>query len=387
MALRMIDVRPVRSRADLKAFVRFPERLYRAHPSYVPKLATDEMRTLQAAKNPAFDYCEAQCWMAFRDGTPVGRIAGIVNRRYIEAWGLKRARFGWIDFVDDPEVSSALLATVEGWAAERGLDAVHGPLGFCDLDREGMLVDGFDELDMLITIYNHPYYPAHLERLGYVKDADWLEYVMEVPAVMPENVDRLSRVVLDRARLKLVPTTHVRDVLPYAGRVFGLINDAYRDLYSVVAVSDRQVEYYTRTFFGFLRHEFVKVIVDADDNVAAFGIAMPSLSRALQRCRGRLLPFGFLHILHALRYSDRLDLLLTAVRPEYQNKGINAVLINEVWRAAVARRMRWAETGPELETNEKIQAQWKHFAPRQHRRRRCYVKELPSSRLTDANAR
>jgi GNAT superfamily N-acetyltransferase len=377
----MIDVRPVRSRSDLKAFVRFPERLYRTNPYYVPKLRADEARTLQASRNPAFDYCDARCWMAYRDGLPVGRIAGIVNRRYIEAWGLKRARFGWIDFVDDVAVSAALLGTVEAWAAEQGLEAVHGPLGFCDLDREGLLVEGFDELDMLITIYNHPYYAAHLERLGYVKDADWLEYQMEVPAAMPENVERLSRVVLERARLRLVPATRMADLKPYAERIFALINEAYKDLYSVVAVSDRQVEYYTKTFFGFLHHDFVKVIVDGNDNVAAFGIAMPSLSRAMQKCRGRLFPLGFLHILRALRSSDRLDLLLTAVRPEYQNKGINAVLINEVWRSAVARGMRLAETGPELETNEKIQAQWKHFGPRQHRRRRCYVKGLAQDRL------
>jgi GNAT superfamily N-acetyltransferase len=372
----MIDIRPVRTRSELKSFVLFPERLYARHPYFVPKLVADEMNTLRPDKNPAFDYCEARCWMAFRDGSPVGRVAGIVNHRYIETWKIKRARFGWLDFVDDPDVPAALLGAVESWARERGMASVHGPLGFCDLDREGMLVEGFDELDMLITIYNHPYYPAHLERLGYAKDADWVEFVIRVPDAMPENVDRLSRVVLERAKLRLVPAAHMRDLLPYASRIFDLVNDTYRELYSVVAVTERQVEYYTKSFFGFLDHEFVKVIVDADDRVAAFGIAMPSLARALQRCRGRLFPLGFIRLLRARRVNDRLDLLLTAVRPEYQNKGINAVLINEVWKAAVKRRMKWAETGPELESNEKIQSQWKHFDARRHRRRRCYVKAL-----------
>jgi GNAT superfamily N-acetyltransferase len=372
----MIHIRPVRSRSELKAFVSYPERLYRHHPCYVPKLVADELNTLQPSKNPAFDYCEAECWMAFRDGRPVGRIAGIVNRQYIERWGEKRARFGWLDFEDDPEVSAALLATVETWARAKGMRAVHGPLGFCDLDREGMLVEGFDELDMLITLYNHPYYPAHLERLGYLKDADWVEYVIAVPDAMPDNVDRLSRVVLERAKLTLVATRRRRDLLPYVSRIFDLLNDAYKDLYSVVAVSERQVEYYKKAFFGFLDHRLVKIIVDPNDRVAAFGISMPSLARAMQKCRGRLFPFGFVHVLRALRTSDRLDLLLTAVRAEYQNKGINAVLINEVWKAAVQRGMKWAETGPELETNEKIQSQWKYFNPRQHKRRRCYVKEI-----------
>ncbi len=372
----MIEIRPVRSRSELKAFVAFPERLYRDHPFYVPKLVGDELNTLREDRNPAFEYCEARYWMAFRDGVPSGRIAGILSRRYIETWRLKRARFGWIDFVDDAEVSAALLGTVEAWAREKGLDAVHGPLGFSDMDREGMLVEGFDELDLLITNYNYPYYPQHLERLGYAKDADWVEYLVKCPETMPDNVDRLSRVVLDRAKLRLVKTRRRRDLLPYVRPVFELINQTYKELYSVVALSDRQIEYYTKAFFGFIDHEFVKIIVDRDDRVAAFGVAMPSLSRALQRCRGRLFPLGFVHVLLALKRNDRLDLLLTAIRPELQNKGLNSVLINEMWKDATRRHIKFAETGPELETNEKIQSQWKYFDSRQHRRRRCYLKAL-----------
>ena len=372
----MVETREVRSRAELKAFVAFPERLYAEHPHYVPKLRGDERRTLTRETNPSFEFCDARCWMAFREGEPVGRVAGIVNRRYIEIWGHKRARFGWFEFVDDHEVSAALLREVEAWARASGLEQVHGPLGFCDMDREGMLVDGFDELDLFITNYNFPYYPEHLQRLGYVKDVDWVEYLMRVPEVMPDRVDRLSRIVLGRSNLRLLRTVHRRDLLPYVKDVFDVLNETYKDLYAVVPLTGRQIAHYTKAFFGLIDHELVKVILDRDERVAAVGIAMPSLSRGLQRCRGSLLPFGFVHLLRGMRTTDRLDLLLTGVRPDLQNKGINAVLINEVWKTASRRRMKWAETGPQLESNWKIQAQWKHFERRQHRRRRCFVKTL-----------
>jgi GNAT superfamily N-acetyltransferase len=374
--LPTVDIREVVTRADLKRFVAFPERLYRGHPQYVPKLFDEELNTLLRDKNPAFDYCEARYWMAYRDGQPVGRIAGIISRRYLEVWKRPRIRFGWFDVVDDQDVTAALLGAVEAWGRERGLAEIHGPLGFCDMDREGMLIEGFDELDLLITNYNFPYYPLHLERLGYVKDVDWVEFQVPVPDTMPASVDRLARVVLDRAKLRLLETKARRDLLPYVPGVFALVNEAYRELYSVVAISDRQIASYTKTFFGFINHEFVKFILDGDGQVAAFGIAMPSLSRALQKGRGRLFPFGFLHLLRALRVNDRIDLLLIAVRPDLQNKGVPAVLINEVWKASIRNGIRFAETGPELETNEKIQALWTPFNPRLHRRRRCFLKAL-----------
>ena len=372
----MIELCEVRTRRELKRFVAFPERLYARHPLYVPKLAGEEIAALSADRNPAFEYCEARCWMAFRDGEPVGRIAGIINHRYITTWNLKRARFGWIDFVDDPEVPAALLGAVEGWARERGLDGVHGPLGFCDLDREGMLVEGFDELDMLITNYNFPYYPARLEALGYRKDVDWIEFEVPVGGPLPPDIDRVSRVVLGRTGLRLLETRSRRDLLPYVPEIFGLVNDAYKGLYGVVELSNRQIASYTKSFFGFINHEYVKLVLDGSGRVAAFGITMPSLSRALQTCRGRLFPFGFLHLLRALRHGDRLDLLLIAVRPELQNKGVPAVIIHEIWKACRNHGIRHAETGPQLETNEKINAMWTPFHPRQHRRRRCFVKVL-----------
>jgi GNAT superfamily N-acetyltransferase len=372
----MVDVQEVRSVADLKRFVAFPETLYRSHPRYVPKLVVDELNTLRRDRNPAFDYCQARYWLAYRDRTPVGRIAGIVNQRYIQTWKKPRARFGWIDFIDDPEVSAALVGTVEQWARDLGLEGVHGPLGFCDLDREGMLVDGFDEADLMVTIYNFPYYPAHMERLGYGKDVDWVEFEIAFPTSMPDTVQRIARVALDRSKLRLATVRRKKDIRPYVPGIFKLVNDTFQALYSVVLLSDRQTEYYAKTFLAILNPDYVKIILDANNQVAAFGVGMPSLSKALQACRGRLLPFGFLAILRALRTNDRLDLLLTAVRPDLQNKGINAVLINEMWKSAIPNGITFVETGPELEENEKVQSQWRHFEARQHRRRRCFYKAL-----------
>ena len=265
----MVTIQEVRSTADLKRFVAFPEVLYRRHPYYVPKFVTDELNTLRSDRNPAFDYCQARYWMAYRNGPPVGRVAAIVNQRYIDTWKKRRARFGWIDFVDDPDVSAALLGAVEQWARDLGMEGVHGPLGFCDLDREGMLIEGFDELDLMITIYNHPYYPVHLERLGYGKDVDWVEYEFKVPAEVPDTIARIARVVLDRSKLRLVTVRRKKDIEPYIPGVFRLINDTYQHLYSVVLLSERQIDYYAKVFMTLLRPEYVKIILDAHGEVAA----------------------------------------------------------------------------------------------------------------------
>jgi len=372
----MVTLHEVQSRADLKRFVAFPETLYWNDPFYVPKLVGDELNTLRQDRNPAFEFCEARYWLAMKDGAPAGRVAGIISHRYIETWKRQRIRFGWLDFADDPAVAAALLGAVEEWGRSRGLDEAHGPLGFCDLDRQGMLVEGFDELDVLNTNYNYPYYPVHLERLGYAKDVDWLEFLITVPAAVPERIDRIARAALERSGLRVLKTRRRRDLKPYIAGVFALINEAFAHLYSVVPVSDAQVRFYTKAFFGFVEHEFVTLVLDGEGRVAAFGLSLPSLSRALQRTRGRLLPFGFVSVLRALRRNDRLDLLLTAVKPAYQHKGLGAVLMLEAWKAAAARGIRWAEAGPQLEENAKILAQWVNFESRQHRRRRCYVKAL-----------
>ncbi len=371
-----VQLREVTSRRDLKRFVLFPFSLYKNNPNWVPPFIVDELNTLRRDRNAAFRYCEAAYWLAWRDNKVVGRIAAIKNDRFIQKWGKSYARFGWIDFVDDREVSAALLTRVEEWARERGLVGIHGPMGFTDLDKEGMLVEGFDELGTLPMIYNHAYYPEHLEALGYQKDVDWLEYEIKAPPEIPEKVLRVQDMVLKRSHLRLVEARRSKDLRPYAREVFEVLNEAYADLYGVVELSEEQIDAYIKQYFSFIQPDYAKVIVDQDNRVAAFGIGMPSLSRALQRSKGRLLPVGFLHILHALRKPRQLDLYLVAVRPKYQNLGVNSILMTEITRSGLRNGIRSAETSGELENNKAVQDFWKHYDKRQHKRRRCYVKLL-----------
>ncbi len=372
----MLEIREVKTKADLKRFVKFPHGLYSKNPYWVPPLMFDEMSTLRQDANPAFEYCEAKLWLAYRDGKIAGRIAGIINRSFVEKWGEKNARFGWVDFIDDAEVSALLFSTVEDWAKAKGMEHVHGPLGFCDMDREGMLVEGFDELSLLITNYNYPYYPAHLESNGYVKDTDWVEFEVKVPECIPERVLKINDVVLKRLNLKILDAKKPKDLVPYIHGIFQLVNEAYKDLYGVVPLTEKQIKAYTKQYFGFINVDYVRVILDENNGVAAFGIAMPSLSKAMRKSRGRLVPFGFMHILRALKKNDCIDLYLVAVRPELQSKGINALLLTEINKSALRNGILKAETGPELESNTKVQALWKHYETRQHKRRRCYIKHL-----------
>lgn len=379
----MLEIREVKTTGDLKRFIIFPHGLYSKNPYWVPPLFFDEMNTLRKDKNPAFEYCEAKYWLAYRDGKVVGRIAGILNHRFIEKWGKKNVRFSWVDFIDDEEVSGLLFKTVEDWAKSLGMEAVQGPLGFCDLDREGMLIEGFDELGMLITNYNYPYYPQHLEKMGYTKETDWVEYEIKVPDSIPEKVERINAAVLKRLNLRILDAKKPKDLLPYAHGVFDLVNEAYKDLFGVVTLTDRQIEAYIKQYFGFINVDYVRFILDEKNEVVAFGIAMPSLSKALKKSGGRLLPFGFLHILRALKKNDRVDLYLVAVKPELQSKGINAMLLTEINKTAIKNKIKFAETGPELESNIKVQALWKHYETRQHKRRRCFVKELDKDQAAD----
>jgi GNAT superfamily N-acetyltransferase len=374
-----IEIREVATNRELKKFVRFPFQIYQGHPCWVPGLEFDEMNTLRRDKNPAFEYCEARYWMAYREGAPVGRIAGIINRRYIEKWKNRYARFGWIDFVDDESVCRALVRTVEDWARQSGLTAVHGPLGFTDLDREGMLVEGFQELGTLATIYNHPYYPKHLEACGYRKDTDWVEFLAQNPAVVPEKIQRVADIALKRYKLRVLEVTRAKDILKYAKGVFEVLDAAYEGLYGVVPLTERQVDAYIKQYFGFVNPEYIKIVLDAQDKVAGFLVALPSLSRALQRCRGRLLPFGFIHLYRALKRTRHLDMYIAAVRPDLQGKGVNAIFISEMWKSAGKNGIISTESNPELESNERVQSSWDYFDTRQHKRRRCYLKPLEAA--------
>ncbi len=371
-----VQIQEVQSIRDLKTFIRFPLSLYRGNPYYVPLLEADELNTLRRDKNPAFEYCQARYWLAIRDGQPAGRIAAILNHLHIYKWQQPILRFGWIDFVDDPEVSAALMGAVEGWARELDLPAVHGPLGFTDMDREGMLVEGFDELGTLATFYNSSYYPLHLERLNYVKDVDWLEYEILLPEELPPSVARLAETLKHRYQLSLLEVRSKKELLRYADQLFQLLNEAYEHLYSVTPLTPSQVQAYIRQYFDFISPDFVPIILDGIGRLVAFGITLPSLSRALQKAGGKLLPFGFVHLVRALTHNDRADLYLVAVKDEYRGKGLNAILIERIYEVFKRRGIRKIESNPELETNLNVQTQWKLFEHRQHKRRRCYIKHL-----------
>lgn len=371
-----VIIKEVKDKKQLRAFIEFPETLYKGNPYFVPPLHFDEEATLRSDKNPAFDYCEARYWLAYKGDRVAGRIAGIINHAYIEKWKNPYLRFGWIDFENDEEVVSALLAQVENWAKEKGLTAVHGPLGFTDLDHEGMLIEGFDQLGTLATIYNHPYYPTLLEKFGYAKDIDWVEYKIRVPNPISEKVAKIASIVQRRLGLTVVEKRSAKEILPYAHEIFDLINEAYSGLYGVVPLNEKQIQYYTKQYFSFIKADYVSLITDKDGKLAAFGVTMPSLSVALQKAKGSLFPFGFFHILRALSKNKMADLYLVAVRKDLQGKGVNALLMYETNKTYLRHGIEYAESNPELENNAMVQSLWKDFDAVQHKRRRCFIKHL-----------
>ncbi len=375
-----IVVKEVTTNKELKAFVNLPYRLYKDHPYYVPPLSFDEMGTLRKDKNPAFDYCEAKYFLAYKDGKVVGRVAAILNHAFIEKWKNKYMRFGWIDFEEDIEIPSALLAEVEKWAKEKQMDAIHGPMGFTDLDHEGMLVEGFDQLGTLAAIYNYPYYPKFLAELGFVKDADWVEYKIKIPQQMPADFEKMASIVKRRLNLTVVQAKKPKEILPYTKEIFELINSCYSHLYGVVPLTDKQIEYYTKQYFSFIKTEFVPLIIDQNGKLVAFGVTMPSLSLALQKAKGSLLPFGLFHLLGALKKGKNkfADLYLVAVDKAYQGKGVNALLMYECNKTYIDYGMEYAESNPELELNEKVQSFWERFDAVKHKRRRAFIKRLDS---------
>lgn len=371
-----VITRPVRTKKDLKKFVEFPFKLYRKNPYWVPPFRKSILETLDRDKNPAFETCDAELWLAYKNGKIVGRIAGIVNHRYNSYTGKRRARFGWIDFVDDPEVSEELLLTVEHWAQERNCETLHGPLGFNDLDQSGMLIEGFEELGTMATFYNYPYYPQHIEKLGFQKEVDWIEYRIEVPKEIPPQIDKFAERIARQQKLHIVELQSRKDILKYAREVFDLFQEAYKVLYGFVPLSVSQVDDVVKKYFSYIHHEFVALVADESDKLVAFGITMPSLSKALQKSQGRLLPFGWWHFYRAMQRCKVVDFYLIGVKPELQGKGVPALILNYLGHRFLEKGVLYAESNPELEENSKVQSQWKFFDRRQHKRRRVYVKNI-----------
>ena len=379
-----VTIKKVSNRREMKAFVRFNYELYKDCPYAVPDLLEDTLDTFNPRKNAAFDFCEADCFLALREGKIVGRIAAIINHKANRTWGTNNARFGWIDFVDDEEVSRALLEEAEKWGRDHGCDKLTGPLGFTDMDPEGMLTGGYDQLSTMSTTYNYPYYPKHMERLGYAKEVDWVERKILTPEKdHPAHMDKYFRVAemsAKRYNLHIRKFKNAREIRQggWAQKIFDVVNKAYAPLYGYSEMTPKQIEQYVREYMPFLDMRLVTTVEDADGRIVAMGVGMPSLSRAIQKAHARLFPFGWIHLAKALyfKHADIVDLLLVAVLPEYQNKGVNAMLFADLIPVCQQMGFKFGETHPQLETNEKSQGQWAYLDAEIHKRRRCWQKPL-----------
>ncbi len=374
-----IIIKKVSSKKELKTFIRFNYELYKGNPYSVPDLYDDMLNTFSSKKNAAFEFCEAEYFLAYKDNKVVGRVAAIINNRANQTWDKKEVRFGWIDFIDDEEVSSALLKAVEDWGKQKGMDTITGPLGFTDMDAEGMLIEGFDQLGTMATIYNYPYYPQHMEKLGFEKDADWVEFKLYVPDQLPEKFVRISEIILQKYKLKIKKLTR-KEIKEkhYGQKIFDLINEAYAPLYGFSKMTQGQIDQYVNTYLPLLDLRMVSIVETEDGELVAAGISMASLSKALQKAKGRILPFGWFYLLKALfiKRPKVLDLLLVGVKPEYQSKGVNALLFYDLVPTFKKMGFIYGESNPELEENKKVQAQWSAFESVQHKRRRAFKKAI-----------
>lgn len=374
-----ITILEVKTGKQMTEFIRFPETLYKDNPYYVPSLEFDVRDTLSPKRNPAYEFCEAGLYLAYKDGKCAGRVAAIINRRANEEWKHQEVRFGWYDFIDDQEVSKALMDKVEEFGRSRGMDTIVGPLGFTDFDPEGMLVDGYDRLCTMALIYNHPYYVRHVEEMGFEKDNDWIEFRIDFRGGLPEKITRVASIVERRSKCHVRPLTKkmLREE-KYGYKVFDLINECYKDLYNFTILPEKLVKKYMDFYLGLLPLKYVSCIENEKGELVSFGIIMPSLARALQKTRGKLLPFGWYTLAKAMywKYDDTLEMLLVGVRPDYRDSGINSLLFTDLFQRAVKDGFQFAETNAIMETNNKNIAQWTIFPGECKKRRRSYIKKL-----------
>lgn len=377
----MINIQPISSKRDIRKFIRFRNELYRGNRYAVPTNERAELGTLSAEINPALDFCDLQCFLAYDDkGKIVGRIAAIINHNANRIWGSKQGRFGFFDFVEDLEVAGALLSAAEEWIRNKGMESMHGPMGFTNMDKQGMLVEGFDQLGTMATIYNYSYYPEYMEQLGFQKAADWIEMKIEIPQVMPERLVKFSRIVAEKSKVHVVRCRNNREIIAqgWGRKIFDLIDKEYSKIYGYNAMTERQKEYYTNMYIPLVRQELMCMVADEADNLVGIGISLPSMSRALQKTRGRMLPFGWWHLLRALkgRKNECVDLMLIAIDKEYQNRGLTAIIMHEVITGMQSIGAVWAESNPELDDNTTMHSQWDVFESVQHKRRRVFERKF-----------
>ncbi|NLZ18712.1 MAG: N-acetyltransferase [Bacteroidales bacterium] len=374
-----VEIRPVKTRRELRRFVNFPEKLYRDNPYYVPPLVFDQMDTLDQKKGAAQEFCDSALYLAYKDGELAGRVAAIVNHKANEQWDHKEVRFGWYDFIEDPEVAKALMEKVYEFGREQQMDSVVGPLGFTDFDPEGMLIDGYDRLSTMALIYNFPYYNDYMEEMGFGKDADWIEYKVQIPKVMPERWPRLEKVIMERANVHIRPLT--RKIVRkegYGEKIFRCINDCYKDLYNYTVLPDHMAKKYLDFYLSILDLKFVSMVENEKGDLIAFGITMPTIVHALQKSRGKLFPFGWWYLAKSMfiKHEGGSEMLLVGVHPDYQNSGVNSLVFMDMFRKFNEAGVVWAETNAILETNLKNQGQFRDFEHECKKRRRSYIKKL-----------
>lgn len=374
-----IEIRKVSGWSGIKRFTQFGLSLYKGCKNAVPDLFYDMLTTFSEKKNAAFEFSEAQLFIAYRSRKIVGRVAAIINHRANETWNVKNVRFSYLDFIDDNDVAKALLEAVEEWGRERGMTHCQGPMGFTDFDKEGMLIDGFDYLGSMTTFYNYPYYPKHLESLGYEKEVDWIQLRMAVPEQIPERFLRVGNLIRDRYNLQVKKLSRSEMYEGgYGKKIFSLFNEAYSPLFGYSALSEKQIENFVNMYFNIIDMRLVPVIEDKEGNLIGVAVTMGSLSKALQKAEGVIFPFGWFHVFKSLKikHEDTVEMLLIAVKPEYQGKGVNALMFCDLIPLYNQMGFKWAETGPQLETNHKELNQWGALNPHISKKRRCYCKAL-----------
>lgn len=371
-----IVIKEVKTKRDLNKFIKFADDLYKGNECYIPQLHSDIKGTFDKEKNAAYEYCDSVMILAYKDDKIAGRLVGIVNYKYNEKVNEKHLRFTHFDVIDDIEVSKAMFEYIGNWGKEKGMDTFAGPLGFCDFDRHGLLIEGFDKVGMSITSYNYPYYVRHMEEMGFVKDVDNVEYLVKIPEKVDARIERVKDAVLKRFDLKLKKFSKAKDILPYIYDAFDVYNEVFYALHGTVMLTDKQIDQFIKQYIPLVDLKYVPIIVDKNDKPIGFGVLVPSLAIATKKAKGKMFPFGWYHLLKALKKNDTLEMYIVAIKQEYQGYGLNAILMHDVTKCAIEDGIKFAETGPELETNYKVRSQWENYDAELIRKRRCYLRKI-----------
>jgi hypothetical protein len=371
-----IKVKQVLNSSDLELFIKFPMELYKGNPYYVPPLINEEKSIWVKEENPALQYSEAAQFLAYKGKNIVGRIAVMINHKEEKELGIRKVRFGWLDFINDIEVSKLLINTAIEYAKSKGISKIEGPMGFTNLDKAGMLTKGFDKLATMIGIYNFDYYPKHMEQLGLVKEKEWVEFEINFPDTLPDKVEKFSRLIAEKYELELVKFKAKKDILPLVDSMFKLLDDTYKNLSTYTPITEEQIKHYKEKYFKFIDKDYIVCIKDKSGSLISFAITMPSYSKALQKAKGKLFPFGWWHLLNAGKKNDRANFYLIGIHPQYQKRGVTAIIFKEIYETFKKKGVKFLETNPELEENASIQALWQDYNPINHKRRRTYSLEI-----------